>query len=146
MPVTDTEQLIREATRTILTASTDLQTLFGRATRLVVERNSLNLETPVPVIAYDVLNYDEAAGRAVLLLTAITKDATNAGQKARAALEICKAVLTTETFLAQSLDYIVPLDGVRQSVDEVEDIRGFLELDSPTLTQADWSLPLLVLN
>ena len=146
MPVTDTEQLIREATVAILNADTALRTLFGRTTRLAVERNNLNLETPIPVIAYDVLNYDEAAGRAVLLLTAVTKDTTNAGQKARAALELCKAALTASAYQAQGMDYIAPMEGVRQSVDEVEDIRGFLELDSPTLTQADWSLPLLVLN
>ena len=146
MPVTDTEQLIREATKAILDADTTLRTLTGRTSRIVLEKDRVAIGVQLPVLAYDLLTFDEASGRAVLLLTAIANDSTNAGQKARAMLEAAKNALTAPAYEAQGLDYIAPQEGTRQSVDEVEDIRGLLDLESPTLTQADWSLPLLVLN
>jgi hypothetical protein len=146
MPVTDTEQLIREATMTILNADTALRTLFGRTVNIVLERNTIARGIPLPVLAYDLLNYDEAAGRATMLLTSVSNAQTNAGQVCRNALELAEAALTAPAYQTAGLDYIAPMIGVRQSVEEVEDIRGFLEMDSPTLQQADVTLVLQVLN
>jgi hypothetical protein len=144
---TDIEQQIREATKAILDADTALRTLFGRTTRIAVERWRVGLNTPLPVLAFDLLAYDEGAERGTMLLTAIAKD-TNSGAVCRNALELAKAALTYNAYEAQGLNYLAPqVDaGLRQSVDEVGDISGLLELDEPTLTQADWSLPLLVLT
>ena len=142
---TDIEQLIRESTTAILTASSTIQALCGRATRIVVERDGLSQNTQLPIIAFDVLSYDEGNERAQLLFTAIA-DGTNAGNTARALLEACKVALTSPAYEAQGLNYIAPMEGVRQSVNEAEDIRGLLNLEDITLTQADWSLPLLVLT
>lgn len=145
MPVTDQEQLLREALVTVLTADADVQALTGRATRNVLERDTLAADVSLPVLAYDLLATDMGAGQADLLLTAVTNGA-NAGAVARALLEAAADALTHAALLAAGAD-VVPLGpGIRRSVDELEDVRDRLALESPTLQQADWSLRLLLLT
>lgn len=144
MPATDLEQRLREAIVAIATAHAGLRAVLGRTTRLVVERDTLAQDVVLPVLAYDLLTYDEASGRGEVLVTAIA-EGVDAGAKCRAALEQLQLALTAPAFEALGLQ-VAPLEGTRRSVDEVEDVRDRLALDSPTLTQVDWSLLLLVLE
>ena len=144
MATTDLEQRLREAIVAISTGHPGLQAVLGRDTRLVVERDTLAQDVLLPVLAYDLLTYDEASGRGEVLFTAIA-EGVDAGAMCRAALEQLKLAITSSAFEALGLQ-VAPLEGTRRSVAEMEDVRDRLSLDSPTLTQVDWSLPLLVLE
>lgn len=52
MPITDQVQLVNEAIVAIVNADTELRTLFGRTTKLVVAWDTLQLDGALPVIAY----------------------------------------------------------------------------------------------
>lgn len=52
MPITDTVQLVNEATVALIDADVELRTLFNRTSALVVPWDSLALDGALPVIAY----------------------------------------------------------------------------------------------
>jgi len=145
MPATDTDQAVREAVTAILDADPDLQAATGRTTRIAVEARNLATDTPLPVLAYEVMTLDEATGRAELLLTGVARGASSAAT-ARRLLELAKLALTAVAFQAQGLD-VVPLEGTRRSAELGEttvEIATALEAD-PELARAEWVLPLLIL-
>lgn len=140
MPVTDTEQLVRQAIVTILTANAALQTAIGRATAdIVIERGQFAPGQSLPVLAYDFEGFapDEES---TLVLSAVT-DEPEGSIKCRAILEAAVAALTSDAFAGQSLDVVV-YNEHRASVD-LDDQR---RIGQPNLQQADAVLTLLQLT
>lgn len=142
MPVTDTEQLIREAVVSVAEANTALQGVIGgsRTSGWIIEVEQANADTPLPILAYDLEQYDEATGNALLRLSAVA-DQAGGSAKCRAILEAALAGFTWTAFSAKGLE-MVPGTVTRQSVPLDDDTRG--RLGRPMLAQADALLPLLL--
>ncbi len=142
MPVTDVEQLIRQAVVTIAEANAGLQAVMGRASGIIIEKSQAVPDVPLPILAYDLETFDEGSGRAQLALSACA-DEPEGSVKCRAILEAAAAAFTWAAFSAQGLE-IVPLPQVRASVDVDPERRLSLTLGQPNLAQADSVIPLLL--
>lgn len=136
MPATDLQDQVCEALRAILLADTALQALMGGTVR-VVDRQGLGEGATLPILAFELLTFDEGSGLMSVLLTGVA-DGTDGLSVARHLLHAAKSALSWTAFAGHSLD-IAPLEGQRTSPAEAGEILG-----SPDLRQADWTLPLLV--
>lgn len=149
MPVTDIEQLHRQAVVTILAASTPVRTAVGRATEVLFQRStSIGLDVPLPVLLYDLVSFDDASGNARLLLTAVAEGTVtnpDAAATCREILRVAVEALDYPAFAAQSLE-TVPFPESRQSVENDPDAPGTINREGqPFLQQADTLVPLLYL-
>jgi hypothetical protein len=147
MPVTDREQLTRQAIDTILNADVPLQTVLGRATGLCIERAPFVVNPVVPIAVVDLAETDMGSGAISCVVDAVARDETGlpGGKRVR---EICEAVvnaLTNPAFEAQSLP-IVPLAEVRESVSPDEAFNAVNLTGDSTLHQARVSIPLLYME
>lgn len=133
-------QQLREAVVTILGANATVATLCGGTAR-VVDRGTTGPVPALPAVAYEIARLNPATGDAAVRLTGLSVDADNAQAEAWELVDAARQALTQTTFAAQGLQVAV-LEGAPEDVAEV----GLLDLGHPTLRQADWSLPLLVLD
>lgn len=138
MPATDVEQQLREALVTILEADATLISLMGGAAR-VVDRQTLGPASVLPCLAYDVLSYSDADGRATVLLTGLDTTPETAPSVARHLVKAAADALTQTAFAGQALD-VAASERQNQNVADV----GLIDLGNPNLRQADAILPLLV--
>lgn len=137
MPATDVEQQLREAVVTILEADAGLIALMG--TVRVVDRQTLGPASALPCLAYEVLSFQEATGRAEVLLTGLDATPETAPSVARHLVKAAADALTQTTFATQGLDVAVS-DRQTQRGDDV----GLIDLGNSNLRQADSVLPLLI--
>lgn len=132
-----TEQQVCVAIVAILGAAAGVRSAAGRTSDLVVDRDQLGPSIALPALGYRLESYSEETGKAELHLTAGATGAT-ANADAHALLEAAKSALDATAFKAQGLDVMVFYGAKRSADDEPE---GQLDLQ-----QADWSLPLLVVD
>lgn len=69
MAVIDPVQDWSEHTVTIVNADSELRTLMGRPTQLIVPWESLNVDGALPIIAYDTVSFKPLASRQQRLVT-----------------------------------------------------------------------------
>lgn len=149
MPVTDEEQLLRQGMVAILTSAVPLQTVIGRATDVLWQRSaSISAEAPLPLLLYDIVNYDAGTGAATVLLTALAEErleAPDAAATCRAILRAAVDALTWAAFNALGLE-VLPGAESRQSVESDPEVPGSINREGqPLLQQADTLVPLLYL-
>src|SRR5689334_8494772 len=118
MPVTDLDQLLRQAIIAILSTDATLRTLCGRTTRIAIERDTFTKDQPLPAIAFDLREVDFGSNRLELVLTGCA-EGNDSGKKTRELLEAAVAALSYAAFAAQSLE-VVPSVPVRRSSTEDE--------------------------
>lgn len=132
-----TAQQVREAIVAIIAGSAAVQAQAGRTNDLVIERQNLSPAVDLPAVVYRLDGYRPGKGEATVLLSAAATG-LNASATAHALLEAAKAALDAPAFLAQGLDVMV-FDGASLSAEDEPE-------GQPDLQQADWSLPLLVVD
>lgn len=140
MPTTDREQDLREALAAILDANVALQAVLGRSAGLAIERNAITVDTPLPIVAVDVVRWDEHAGVFDLQLTGCAKD----GKTARLAVRAAVDALNWAAFNAHGMQ-IIPTGTVRRSVeqDPERSLPIGLRLQLEDFHEADADLTLL---
>ncbi len=148
MPATDSEQMIREAIVSVIAGNATVQSVAGRATDVIRQRApSVEEDTPLPIVLYDLVSYEDWNGTGQVLLTAI-EDApslarADAAAACRALLKAAIDALDWAAFHALGLEIVVFADS-RQSNNP--DVPGHINRDGqPLLQQADALVPLLYL-
>ena len=137
-------QTLCNALVTIIGASAGVQSAAGRATNLVVQVNQPLGAIPLPAVCFEVRRL--TSQDADLLFTTAASGPT-AHATAQALMTAVKAALTGPALEAAGVVAVPVGEGTDESVTEVGDLRERAGVDGiPDLQQADWSLPLLVLD
>lgn len=103
---------LRLALVAIVNADATLRTLMGRTTRLLVRWQDLQLDGPLPVIAYSLIGFEQTGADddtregtvQFSVVAAETNDATGALGKAEAIVERLEALSWSVLLLAQGVD------------------------------------------
>lgn len=145
MPVTDVEQLLREAVASVIATNATVQAAVGRTTDVIRQRSpSIAEDTPLPIVLYDLQQYDDQHCEATLLLS-VMAETGDAAATCRAVMRAAVDALDWAAFHALGIE-IVPRAERRQSLESSADVPGHVNRDGqPFLQQVDAIVPLLYL-